>query len=73
MRIFLHSLIKKFVIILILLFYNSNISQADFKEIRKKATVTKPEIIFPIPKNLDKCITNMYVNKGNMSENALII
>ena len=38
---------------------------ADFKKIKKKAEVTNPEIIFPIPKNLSKCITDMYVNKGN--------
>ena len=56
---------KKFFIIFILLFLNLNISHADFKKIKKKATVTQPEIIFSIPKNLDKCITNMYVNKGN--------
>ena len=41
----------------------SNISKANLKEIKKKAAVNNPEIIFPIPKNLDKCIINMYVNK----------
>ena len=46
----------------IIIFLISNISYADFKKIRKKATVTQPEIIFPIPKNLDKCITKMRVN-----------
>ena len=56
---------KKFKIFFILLFFYSNISNADFKKIKKKAVVNNPEIIFPIPKNLDKCITNMYVNKGN--------
>ena len=65
MRIFLHSSIKRFFIIFILLFFNSNISIADFKKIKKKAEVTNPEIIFPIPKNLSKCITDMYVNKVN--------
>ena len=53
---------KKLIIIFISLFFISNISHADFKKIKKKATVTQPEVIFPIPKNLDKCITNMYVN-----------
>ena len=38
-------------------------SFADFKKIKKKAKITKPEVIFPIPKNLNKCITNMYVNQ----------
>ena len=56
---------KKLLIFFISLFLISNISHADFKKIKKKATVTQPEVIFPIPKNLDKCITNMYVNKGN--------
>ena len=56
---------KKFLIIFALLFLNLEISYADFKKIKKKATVTQPEVIFPIPKNLDKCIINMYVNKGN--------
>ena len=56
---------KKLLIFSISLFLISNISHADFKKIKKKATVTQPEVIFPIPKNLDKCITNMYVNKGN--------
>ena len=56
---------KKFLIIFALLFLNLEISYADFKKIKKTATVTQPEVIFPIPKNLEKCITNMYVNKGN--------
>ena len=53
---------KKIIIFFISLIFTSNISHADFKKIKKKATVTQPEVIFPIPKNLDKCITNMYVN-----------
>ena len=56
---------NKFFIFIIISFFISNISQADFKKIKKKATVTKPEVIFPIPKNLDKCIIDMYVNKNN--------
>ena len=32
------------------------------KKLKKKSEVNNPEIIFPIPENLDKCITNMYVN-----------
>ena len=38
---------------------------SSFKEIKKKAIITKPEIIFPIPENPNRCITNMYVNKEN--------
>ena len=55
---------KKLLIFFISLFLISNISHADFKKIKKKQQF-QPEVIFPIPKNLDKCITNMYVNKGN--------
>ena len=53
---------NKFVIFFILLFFNSIISHADFKKIKKKAIVNNPEIIFPIPKNLEKCITKMYID-----------
>ena len=53
---------NKFVIFFILLFFNSIISHASFKEIKKKAIVNNPEIIFPIPKNLEKCITKMYID-----------
>ena len=52
---------NKFVIFFILLFFNSIISHADFKKIKKKAIVNNPEIIFSIPKNLKKCITKMYI------------
>ena len=55
---------KRFIIIILLLF-NSNFSYADFKQIKKKAEVNNPEIIFPIPKKLNKCISDMYVNKTN--------
>ena len=53
---------KKLFIIFILFFFNLNISYADFKKIKKKATVNNPEIIFPISKNSNKCITKMRVN-----------
>ena len=54
----------KTILVLISFLFFSN-SYADFKKIKKKATITQPEIIFPIPENKDKCITKMYVNKGN--------
>ena len=47
------------------LFLSISFASANFKEIKKKAIVNNPELIFPIPKKLDKCITNMYVNQGN--------
>ena len=56
---------KKTLVLILLSFFISNISLGDFKKIKKKAKITKPEIIFPIPKNLNKCITNMYVTKEN--------
>ena len=56
---------KKIFLLIIILFFWSNISYADFKQIKKKAEVNNPEIIFPIPNKLDKCISNMYVNSNN--------
>ena len=56
---------KKIFLLIIILFFWSNISYADFKQIKKKAEVSNPEIIFPIPNKLDKCISNMYVNSQN--------
>ena len=56
---------KKIIIILIILIIPNLVFGSDFKKIKKKAIVNQPEVIFPIPKNLDKCITNIYVNKEN--------
>ena len=58
-------MMKKIFFVFFVSLLNIEFSNADFKKIKKKATVTQPEVIFPIPKNLDKCITNMYVNKEN--------
>ena len=52
---------KKLSLIILILFFTSN-SSANFKEIKKKAVVNKPEIIFPIPKNLKNCQTKLYVS-----------
>ena len=52
---------KKILLIILILFFNSN-SFANFKEIKKKAVVNKPEIIFPIPKNLKNCQTKLYIS-----------
>ena len=52
---------KDILLIILILFFNSN-SFANFKEIKKKAVVNKPEIIFPIPKNLKNCQTKLYVS-----------
>ena len=52
---------KRLLLIILILFFTSN-SSANFKEIKKKAVVNKPEIIFPIPKNLKNCQTKLYVS-----------
>ena len=52
---------KEILLIILILFFNSN-SFANFKEIKKKAVVNKPEIIFPIPQNLKNCQTKLYVS-----------
>ena len=52
---------KEILLIILILFFNSN-SFANFKEIKKKAVVNKPEIIFPIPKNLKNSQTKLYVS-----------
>ena len=52
---------NELLLIILILFFNSN-SFANFKEIKKKAVVNKPEIIFPIPKNLKNCQTKLYVS-----------
>ena len=52
---------KEILLIILILFFTSN-SSANFKEIKKKAVVNKPEIIFPIPKNLKNCQTKLYVS-----------
>ena len=53
---------QNLLIIFLFIYFLPTISFADFKKIKKKSEVNNPEIIFPIPENLDKCITNMYVN-----------
>ena len=52
---------KKFIAIIILSFLFSNVSNADFKKIKKKAIITKPEIIFPIQKDKKGCIKDLYI------------
>ena len=53
---------KKLLIIFLSIFLLPVFSFADFKKIKKKAIINNPEIIFPIPKNLEKCITQMYID-----------
>ena len=56
MKIFLKTLL------LIIIFFQPNNVFPEFKNIKKKAKITKSEIIFPIPKNLSNCQTKMYVS-----------
>ena len=37
-------------------------SFSNFKEIKKKAKINNPEIIFPVSKNPNRCMTKMYSN-----------
>ena len=52
---------RYFLLIILIILFTSK-SFANFKEIKKKAKVNKSEIIFPIPKNLERCNTKLYVN-----------
>ncbi len=52
---------KEFLLIVIILFFSTN-TFANFKKIKKKAEVNNPEVIFPIPKNLNGCQTKLYVS-----------
>ena len=49
-------------LLFIFLFFLPNYSFADFKNIKKKAEINKPEIIFPIKKDKKKCISDMYIS-----------
>ena len=53
---------KKIFIFFLLLCLIPSLSFANFKEIKKKAVVNNPDIIFPIPKNLNRCQTNLTVS-----------
>ena len=53
---------KTTLLLIIIFIISTNYSFADFKKIIKKAIINNPEIIFPIPKNLEKCITQMYID-----------
>ena len=48
--------------VIIFLFLSISFSNANFKEIKKKAVVNNPEIIFPIQKDKKGCIKDLYVS-----------
>ena len=56
------KILSKINLVILILFFGINFSEANFKEIKRKAKVNNPEIIFPIPQNLNKCQTKMYVS-----------
>ena len=53
---------KNIFLLILLNFLLFEISNADFKKIKKKAVVNNPEIIFPLPKDLKGCRTEMRIN-----------
>tara|TARA_B100001057_G_scaffold500716_1_gene617345 strand:+ start:2422 stop:3621 length:1200 start_codon:yes stop_codon:yes gene_type:complete len=55
------KILNKFCFIFFIWLLGSSFVVANFKEIKKKAEINYPEIIFPIPGNLEKCITKMYI------------
>ncbi len=52
---------KRFIAFIVISFLISNTSKANFKEIKKKAVVNNPEIIFPIQKGKKGCIKDLYI------------
>ena len=55
-------ILKKITFLILLSLIITNTSKGDFKEIKKKAIITKPEIIFPIRKDKKGCIKDLYVS-----------
>ena len=53
---------KKILIVFLFIFLIPTLSFADVKEIKKKAVVNNPEIIFPIKKDKKKCISDLYIS-----------
>ena len=55
-------ILKKITFLILLSFIITNTSKSDFKDIKKKAIINKPEIIFPIQKDKKGCIKDLYVS-----------
>ena len=53
---------RKVLFTILFSFLIVNFSKADFKYIKKKAKVTKPEMIFPIQNEKENCIRDLYIN-----------
>ena len=54
---------KRIIFLILLSFIVTNTSKSDFKEIKKKAIINKPEIIFQIQKDKKGCIKDLYVSQ----------
>ena len=50
------KILNKFYFIIFFLFVGIDSTNANFKEIKKKAIVKNPEIIFPVQSNKKNCI-----------------
>ena len=55
-------ILKKITFLILLSFIITNTSKSDFKDIKKKAIINKPEIIFQIQKDKKGCIKDLYVS-----------
>ena len=56
------KILNKFYYIIFFLFVGINSTSANFKEIKKKAIVKNPEIIFPIKSKKKNCIKDLYIS-----------
>ena len=56
------KILNRLNFIILFLVCTINISYANFKEVKKKAKVNKPEIIFPIKKNKKNCVRDLYIS-----------
>ena len=54
----------RYILVFFLILFCTSAS-ANFKQIKKKAEINNPEIIFPIPANLKNCQTELYVSPEN--------
>ena len=55
-------ILKKITFLILLSFIITKNSKSDFKDIKKKAIINKPEIIFQIQKDKKGCIKDLYVS-----------
>ena len=59
---------KRITFLILLSCIITNNSKSDFKEIKKKAIITKQEIIFTIPKNNERYIKSNNIKKTKNKE-----